>query len=313
MKRALVALLVVTPSVAWAHPVGFGVLQVEEQRANVWDVTLRVSGSFERAQRIEATLPDCEALTPIVTEIAPTGVDRRWRVRCPMVGEVGVRGLPSDLQVQLRLDRQNAPPLRELLDVRQPTLQTSDPPPSVFVGYAILGVRHILEGFDHLLFVLGLVALLWGERKRLVLAITAFTAGHSVALTLATLGWVGVATTAAEAVIALSLVLLAVETTRERSLSARAPWIVAGGFGLVHGLGFAGALAEIGLPPDDIPTALFSFNVGVEVGQLAFVAVCVAVGAVLQRGISAPRLQRGAAYVVGIAGTYWALERLALL
>jgi len=147
-------------------------------------------------------------------------------------------------------------------------------------------LRHILLGWDHLLFVLALVLLVgWG--RSLAWTITAFTAGHSVTLALASLGLVHVPQAPIEAAIALSIYFLAVELTNaylgQQTLTQKAPWAVAAGFGLLHGLGFAGALAEVGLPTAEIPLALFSFNVGIELGQLAFVGAVLLVAAGLSK------------------------------
>ena len=137
------------------------------------------------------------------------------------------------------------------------------------------GIEHILLGFDHLLFVLALILIVRSLRV-LLITITAFTIAHSITLALATLGVVHVPGPPVEAMIALSILLLACEILRvrrgEESSTARWPWLVAFAFGLLHGFGFAGALTELGLPQGDIPLALFAFNVGVELGQLAFIA-----------------------------------------
>ena len=139
----------------------------------------------------------------------------------------------------------------------------------------MLGIQHILSGVDHLLFVLGLLFLV-GSWRRLVATVTAFTLAHSITLAAATLGLVHVPQTPIEAAIALSVMFVAAEILHQASgrpgLTARAPWVVAFIFGLLHGFGFAGALREVGLPQSDIPVALLFFNVGVEVGQLMFIA-----------------------------------------
>ena len=153
-------------------------------------------------------------------------------------------------------------------------------------SYLVLGVEHILGGVDHLLFVLALLLIVRGG-KRILITVTAFTVAHSITLVAATLGWVHVPGPPVEAMIALSIVFVAAEIVRglqgKPGLTARAPWIVAFSFGLLHGFGFAGALAEVGLPQKAIPVALLTFNVGVELGQLIFVALVVAVRALLAR------------------------------
>jgi hydrogenase/urease accessory protein HupE len=189
--------------------------------------------------------------------------------------------------------------------------------------YLRLGIEHILFGFDHLLFVLALVILV-RDWRRVTLTVTAFTVAHSITLAAATLGLVNVPGPPVEAAIALSIVLVAVEIVNARrgmpSVAARWPWLVAFCFGLLHGFGFAGALAEVGLPHHAIPIALLFFNVGVEIGQLVFVAVVLMAGEMFRRAIAlrlepflvqrtANRLDVTAAYVVGSVAAYWLIER----
>lgn len=185
--------------------------------------------------------------------------------------------------------------------------------------YTALGVGHILEGVDHLLFVLGLLLIVAGPPLRvitLIQTVTAFTVAHSLTLGLATLGLVSVPGQPVEAAIALSIVFLAMEVIRgwqgRRSLTHRQPWLVAFGFGLLHGLGFAGALAEVGLPQAEIPVALLFFNVGVEVGQLLFVAVVLAGRGLLTRpSVRWPVwVEYAPVYLIGTVGAYWVIERV---
>jgi hydrogenase/urease accessory protein HupE len=189
--------------------------------------------------------------------------------------------------------------------------------------YTMIGIEHILLGFDHLLFVLALVILV-REWARVAITVTAFTVAHSITLAAATLGFVHVPGPPVEAAIALSIVLVAVEIVNVRrgrpSLAARWPWLVAFAFGLLHGFGFAGALSEIGLPQHAIPLALLFFNLGVEVGQLAFVAGVMILAWVVRwltsRRFGPVRAQRAfarldvtAAYVIGALAAYWVIER----
>ncbi|MEO1080040.1 MAG: HupE/UreJ family protein [Pseudomonadota bacterium] len=183
-------------------------------------------------------------------------------------------------------------------------------------SYLALGVEHILGGIDHLLFVLGLL-LLVRELRRLVLTITAFTAAHSLTLAGATLGWLRLPGPPVEAVIALSIVFVAAEIINQQrghaSTTARAPWIVAFAFGLLHGFGFAGALEEVGLAATAVPLALLMFNVGVEIGQLIFVSAC-ALPMVLLGKFAAgtlPALRSGLAYGIGAIAAFWTIERIA--
>jgi len=186
---------------------------------------------------------------------------------------------------------------------------------SLAYTYLVSGAEHILFGFDHLLFVFGLLLLLQGIWP-LVKTITAFTVAHSITLGLAVLGVVNAPSAPVEIVIALSIVLLAREIIMgqrgEHSLVHRVPWLIAFIFGLFHGLGFAGALGELGLRSSDIPLALLFFNLGVELGQLAFIALILAVNTLLGRQLERwlPRLPTALAYGLGGISTYWFLERL---
>ena len=193
----------------------------------------------------------------------------------------------------------------------------------VAATYLRLGVEHILFGFDHLLFVLALVILVrgWG---RVAITVTAFTIAHSITLTAATLGFVNVPGPPLEAAIALSILLVAVEIVNARrgkpSPTARLPWLVAFSFGLLHGFGFAGALAEVGLPQHAISVALLFFNVGVEIGQLIFVAAVLSLISLVHHVASKllepariqqslDRLDMTVAYAIGVMAAYWLIER----
>jgi hydrogenase/urease accessory protein HupE len=184
--------------------------------------------------------------------------------------------------------------------------------------YTMLGIEHILMGIDHLLFVLALVILVKGTR-RLLWTVTAFTIAHSITLALATLGVINVPGPPVEATIALSIVFVASEIVQQsrgrEGLAAKKPWLVAFSFGLLHGLGFAGALAEVGLPQNAIPLALLFFNVGVEIGQLLFIAGVLALSALFRR-LTAGRFHTQTAsivpaYAIGGIASFWVIERIA--
>jgi hydrogenase/urease accessory protein HupE len=193
----------------------------------------------------------------------------------------------------------------------------------VAATYLRLGVEHILFGFDHLLFVLALVILV-RDGRRVAVTVTAFTIAHSITLAAATLGFVNVPGPPVEATIALSIMLVSVEILNARggkpSLTARLPWLVAFSFGLLHGFGFAGALAEVGLPQHAIPVALLFFNLGVEIGQLAFVAAVLTAGGLFRTAMAlrlqpasiqqtVNRLDVVAAYAIGTVAAFWLMER----
>jgi hypothetical protein len=180
-------------------------------------------------------------------------------------------------------------------------------------AYVVLGVEHILGGIDHLLFVIGLLFLV-GFRRRLVGTITAFTLAHSVTLACSALGWLTLRPAPVEAMIALSIVLVASEALRDRdTLARRFPALVSFLFGLVHGLGFAGALKSIGLPQSHLPVALLTFNVGVEIGQLMTVAAAYVVVRLPLSQRVLGRARTPALYVIGAVAAYWSLQRIAVL
>lgn len=187
----------------------------------------------------------------------------------------------------------------------------------VMKSYLPLGFEHILLGIDHLLFVLGLM-LLVSSRWMLIKTITSFTVAHSLTLAAVTLGWMGVPERPVNAAIALSIVYVAVEVLKHRRglpcWSARAPWAVAFGFGLLHGFGFAGALTEVGLPPKNLPAALLFFNIGVELGQLSFVfAVLLLMRCHRILLAELPRWgQSSAIYAMGTVGSYWFISQVSM-
>jgi hydrogenase/urease accessory protein HupE len=229
----------------------------------------------------------------------------------------GLQATITDVLVRVQLHEQ--PQVTTLVRPSQPWLDVAarSGPLAVAGAYLLHGIEHILLGYDHLLFVLALVIIVPNLRL-LFWTITSFTLAHSITLALATLGFVKVPGPPVEATIALSILLLACEIVRirrgETSLTQRWPWVVAFTFGLLHGFGFAGALSEIGLPRGDIPLALFAFNAGVEIGQLAFIAAVLAIGAALERApLPAAVLRRGpalATFAIGTLAAFWFVERV---
>lgn len=176
--------------------------------------------------------------------------------------------------------------------------------------YTMLGIEHILGGIDHLLFVLALLFLV-SFNKRLLLTITAFTLAHSLTLALSALGWIALRSPPVEATIALSIMLVAAEAlTKEKTLSRRWPALVAFLFGLIHGLGFAGALAEIGLPQNHLMIALLTFNVGVELGQLLVVGLAYLVYRLFAAWPRFQAARKPALYAIGSVAAYWSIGRI---
>jgi hydrogenase/urease accessory protein HupE len=183
----------------------------------------------------------------------------------------------------------------------------------IFRAYVVLGVEHILSGIDHLLFVVSLLFLV-GFRRRLIGTITAFTLAHSITLACSVLGWITLRSPPVEACIALSIVLVVSEALREReTLAKRIPALVSFLFGLVHGLGFAGALKDVGLPQRHLPLALLSFNVGVEVGQLLMVGAAFGLMKLPISERLLGRARRPALYGVGVVAAYWSWLRVAAI
>jgi len=326
MRFALLASLVfgLAPPVL-AHPLAPCVLEMRETAGGQAEVGWKTPLPRPRGAELVPVLPTrCRTVSaPTVTQEGG-GVWTRWTVDCGsggLVGErIGVTGpgsvaLGAIVRVTLadgRLVQGVASPGKLLLTV-PPRPRALD----VMRDYARLGVAHILTGPDHLLFVFGLV-LLAGTTRRLLATVSAFTLGHSITLTLAALGFVDVPSRPIEVAIAASVLALAVELARPRAavtLIRRRPWLMAAAFGLLHGLGFAAALREAGLPAGEIPLALLSFNVGIEAGQVGFVLGVLA----LRRSVGTlvwnlpGWLERVPVYAMGSLAGYWWLDRLIAL
>jgi hydrogenase/urease accessory protein HupE len=328
VREALVAILVcawglfaVPP--ASAHVFAPSLLEVRETTPSHAVVrwkqpAVRVSGSG----LVPVMGERCHAHGEPTTSDEDTGVVTSWVLHCAggLVGQtIRVEGIAaSQANVLLRLVLADGRAVRHVLTADEPSfvVPARQGVLAAMVGYGRLGVDHILTGLDHLLFVLGLVLLVEGGR-RLLWTVTAFTLGHSVTLTLAVLGLVHVPQWPIDLGIVLSIYVLAVELAKSKprkpTLLERAPWFAAGLFGLFHGLGFAGALAQVGLPQGEIPLALFSFNVGIEAGQLAFVGVILATWTALRllEVRWPPVVGYVPAYAMGTFAAFWFFQRLA--
>lgn len=316
-----VGVLSVAGSIALAHAFAPALLEVEELGDKRLSVSWKQPRVKQRGSGLEPVLPEgCRSAAP-ESRVEGTGIVANWFADCPngLVGQtIEVRGIGgSGADVLLRVTLEDGRTLSTVLKPETPSYVVPERQSAASVAgdYIGLGFEHILGGWDHLLFVLGLVLLVgWGTK--LLWTITAFTVGHSITLALAVLGVVNVPQAPIEALIALSIYFLAVELVRKRNgkltIMERMPWLVAGGFGLLHGLGFAGALNEVGLPQEEIPLALFSFNVGIELGQLAFVAVVLVAWAALRRvPVRWPRwVTYSPAYLIGSLAAFWFFERL---
>lgn len=320
------ALLLTGATSALAHRLSPAYFGLVESAPTVFDAQWKVSISGGLADALEPRIPDgCTLTAPVRSYSIEDALVRLGEIDC----EAGLRGeefvvdgLPiTDTDVLLRIDWLDGASFTHRLvpDAHRVVIPEQSGVLEVAATYTVIGVEHILLGVDHLLFVFALLLLVNGV-GRLVATITAFTVAHSITLGAATLGLVSVPSAPVEATIALSILFLATELARARaapptsaeadSLTRRFPWIVAFSFGLLHGFGFAGALSEVGLPGNAIPLALLFFNVGVELGQLAFVAAVLALGWLLAQVRPLPRWSpRLAAYVIGSVAAYWVFER----
>jgi hydrogenase/urease accessory protein HupE len=309
---------------AAAHRLAPSLLELREQADG--EILLRWKTPLQRPAGVEidpVLPPHCAATSSPVAVPEATSVTLRWSLRCAEPGLVGselsVTGLAeSATNAIVSLELADGRRFRAVIHADEPVfvVPARQEPLDVAHGYGLLGFEHILTGLDHLLFVLGLV-LLVESRRLLLYTVTSFTLGHSVTLSLAALGYVNFPSGLVEVVIALTIVLLAAELARGRlatpSLMRRFPWAMAFLFGLLHGLGFAGALAEIGLPQEEIPLALLSFNVGIEIGQLAFVAVVLVARMLAWSAVErAPAwVLRAPVYGMGSVAAYWCYDRVA--
>jgi hydrogenase/urease accessory protein HupE len=323
----LLAVLAIAPALhtgdAHAHALDPILFELKERPDGKIDVTWKAPNARVPGVDLVPILPpECAKVGDVAKEEDSEATTQTWTMDCggSIVGRtVGVTGLEST-DALLRVTLLSGSVDRRVLGAERPTVVVPAEPSRLDVlrDYAVLGVEHIATGIDHLLFVFGLLLLTAGTRQ-LIATITAFTLGHSVTLALAALELVAVPQAPVEVVIAITIYVLAVELAREvatgSTLLRRRPWAMAFTFGLLHGLGFAGALRETGLPQNDVPLALLSFNLGIEAGQIAFVAVVLAAYALARPLLRSapPWLQRLPVYAMGAASFYWILERTALL
>jgi hydrogenase/urease accessory protein HupE len=306
---------------AGAHPLAPALLELVETQPGGFDLVWKTPLQRPVGSDVRPELPGhCTATGPGAETRDGTSATLRQAFDCGRGldgSRVAVRGLETTgTNALVRIALLDGRHFQAVLHAGAPELLVRErqTPLDVMADYGWLGVEHILSGLDHLVFVLGLVLLVPGAR-RLLYTVTAFTAGHSVTLSLAVLGYVSFPSAIVEIVIAMTILALALELARPASprqgWMRRAPWLMAGSFGLLHGLGFAGALAEVGLPHEEIPAALFAFNLGIEAGQIAFVLGVVAARAALARPLArAPAwVLRAPVHAMGGLAVYWCLDR----
>jgi hydrogenase/urease accessory protein HupE len=307
----------------FAHEVRPAYLELKETAAESFDVLFKTPMRGDARLALDVSFSGrVERTTPVTSRASDSAMIQTWRLSAiePLAGqEVRIDGLASTMTDALvRVEFADGSEWIERLTPGAPraTIPASQSGWAVAAAYLKLGFEHILLGVDHLLFVLALI-LIAPNTRQLVMAITAFTVAHSVTLAAATLGLVNVPPTPVEAAIALSIAFVALEIVRARQgeagIAARAPWVVAFAFGLLHGFGFAGALSQVGLPAGHIPAALLFFNVGVEIGQLLFVAAVLSLAALFRLARNPPPRWAtvAPAYLIGSLAMFWVIERVA--
>lgn len=321
MLAPLFLYILLLPVFAQAHEIRPAYLQIDEMTPGRYELLWKVPTNNGLVQDIHPAFEQGFTLTPRPGETIVNGF---VIFRYQLSGERSLAG--STLTIE-NLNRTTIDSLVnvELLDgthhsfllrPRENSVHIPEAPSvlQVVKTYTSLGVEHILAGIDHLAFVAALMLIVRGW-PMLLKTVTAFTLAHSITLALSTFGYVSLPPPPVEALIALSILMVAVESIRLRrgqhSLATRWPWVVAFAFGLLHGFGFAGALQSLGLPQGEIPLALLFFNVGVELGQILFIAVLLLHIALLRKLGPLPRKAPvAAAYLIGTFATFWMLERL---
>ncbi|SEF70958.1 HupE / UreJ protein [Marinobacterium lutimaris] len=321
---AFIACCIALVSPAGAHEIRPAFLQINEISTGLYDVLWKVPVKGSMALNIQPEFDPAYTLKRAGEEALLDGF-AVYRYR--LAGDQGLPGsvvrVPSlrntTVDVLVNIALEDGVHYSFVMNPKDPQVQVPQTPSSLQVAktYITLGVEHILGGIDHLMFVAALMLIVRGW-PMLLKTITAFTLAHSITLVLATLGLVSLPPPPVETMIAFSILLVAVEAVRLRrgqtSLATRWPWVVAFAFGLLHGFGFAGALGDIGLPQTDIPLALLFFNLGVESGQIMFIAAVMALVWLLHKSVTLPeRAPVAAAYAIGCLASFWVFERLGTL
>jgi hydrogenase/urease accessory protein HupE len=321
-RLVFILLLINLTSATWAHEIRPAYLQITETAANEYEVIWKVPVFEGRAFDISPAWSALESQSLISEKFLPDALIRKYQwVGSDKIGgsQLSFPRLSAtliDVIIYIKLSDDISYTLMAQPESPSIHIPVEPNPSTVIVSYLKLGIEHILMGFDHLLFVLCLILLIQ-QKTQLIKTITSFTLAHSITLAMSALGWFVLPSPPVEAVIALSIMFLAREYyffhKGGSSLTVQYPWSVAFIFGLLHGLGFAGALTDIGLPQSQVPLSLLFFNVGVEVGQLAFIALMLILGYFLSKILihKVVRYQRLLAFSIGGTSTFWLIERLA--
>jgi len=308
---------------SFADEIKMAYLELKETKQNNFSVIFKVPAKATQKLNIKVKLPKtCKKTSTINTQLKNKAYLNQWNIHCidGLVSQTiyidGLKNTNTDLL--LKLDFLNKQSQNILVSSENSYYKVPSEPSSMQVvkTYTFLGIEHILEGFDHLLFVFALL-LIVNNLRTLIWTITAFTIAHSITLAGSSLGYISLPSAPVEAIIALSILFLAMEILHQKSgkigIASRFPWIVSFTFGLLHGFGFAGALAEIGLPQESISLALLFFNVGVEIGQLIFVSSVLVIAFILKQLKLTFLLEKGqiiAVYLIGSLSSFWLIERI---
>jgi len=312
-----ILLLVLLACSANAHQSGLSFINIEKQPSNLLQVTYRKPLSDTRGEDISIVYPTrCTQITPTQEKIVNGFIIRTSTLDCGKKGlhnsRIWVHGLvSSDRGVLVRYDDKKHI-YKSLLRATTPFIAINQKLSAIalFFEYLQMGIMHILTGFDHLSFVMGLL-ILAPSLRTLLFTISAFTLSHSITLALGILGTVTINTAFVEAMIALSILFLAKEITSPHiTLTKKHLGFVAFLFGFVHGMGFSSSLADIGLPHDEIPLSLFAFNLGIEIGQITFIIIASAILYFLYRFFKKSSLHLIIAYIIGSVSSFWLYERL---
>lgn len=320
-SSSIIVILLMTLFSASAHEVRPAYFSITQQNDTTYQVVWKIPAIGTAIPKIYPVLPDGWIILDKQVNLLPGNLRRTYRVKIinPIEGnQLYFEGQDKTLiDILVSVKKSDGKQYSSMLKPSNPyyTIPLEPDSFSTIKTYLIIGVEHIIFGIDHLLFVLALLLITKGF-KNLIKTITAFTIAHSITLALATFGVMGLPGAPVEAVIALSIVFLAVELIHyyngHEGLTVKYPWVVAFSFGLLHGFGFAGALSDVGLPQADIPLALLFFNVGVELGQIAFVLVVLGLGWLLARTkINWPIwVKKMPAYAIGSIACFWLIDRV---
>jgi len=305
-----------------SHPLAPSLLKVVEKNNGVLNVLWKEPEMKVRGEKLRPYFQEgCKQNGPAKIHYKGSGLIKKFEVICKnknLVGqEVGVKGWTEKKStVLLHLTLKNKVIIQKVLnrDYRKITVPKYDSLEDFFKRYLFLGFGHIFEGLDHLMFVFGLIILM-SDLRKIFVSLTFFTFGHSVTLSLASLNIISIPSFICEFAISLSLVFLVCEMRdreeKNKSLLIRYPGSLTTFFGLIHGLGFAGALKEVGLPPTDLPLTLFSFNLGIELGQLLFVLAIFLIWVLCKKAkINIPFwMRKNVIHFMGFISAFWCFER----